>query len=275
MQKFLSFVRKPAVKFQLFSDLHLEIGNQYESFHIPVAAPYLILAGDIGRLADDGYAEFLYSQTTQFEATFLVLGNHEFYGLSHRQGIEQAKGIVEQQRMEGKVILLEREAYDIPHSNVTVLGCTLWSNVPNSRKEIVGARINDFQKITDWTVEAHNMAHASDLAWLRDQVAAMHAKNPKAAIVVVTHHAPCMRNVSKPEYANNHLRSAFATELLSKASTEWPSVKIWIYGHTHFSNDFKLNGIRIVGNHRGYVFQLNEIYGSESAGFDMEKIVRI
>ena len=96
------------------SDLHLEIGNQYEFFQIPAtAASHLILAGDIGRLADEGYAEFLYRHAAQFEAIFLVLGNHEFYGISRDQGLNKAKDIAEQERMNGKIIVLDRGSYEI------------------------------------------------------------------------------------------------------------------------------------------------------------------
>ncbi|KAE8365176.1 hypothetical protein BDV27DRAFT_171826 [Aspergillus caelatus] len=37
--------------FQVLTDLHLEINQQYSSFEIPVCAKYLILVGDIGRLS--------------------------------------------------------------------------------------------------------------------------------------------------------------------------------------------------------------------------------
>jgi hypothetical protein len=137
MRNLLSFVRKSRAEFQALSHLHLEIGNQYQSLQIPVtAASHLVLAGDIGRLADEGYAEFLYRHTAQFETIFLVLGSHEFYGISHDQGLDKARDVAEQDRMKGKAIFLDRGSYEIPNSNVTILGCTLWSNIPESKEEI-------------------------------------------------------------------------------------------------------------------------------------------
>ncbi|KAM3511886.1 hypothetical protein MY11210_004504 [Beauveria gryllotalpidicola] len=58
---------------QILSDLHLEIGQQYASYTFPVTAPYLLLAGDIGRLVDhDNYLIFLEAQTARYEVVLLV-----------------------------------------------------------------------------------------------------------------------------------------------------------------------------------------------------------
>ncbi|KAF5867400.1 putative ser thr protein phosphatase superfamily protein, partial [Botrytis fragariae] len=68
-------VEQSAPNFQILSDLHLEVCSQYYTFSIAPVAPYLILAGDIGRLIDyEGYLAFLAKQTAQFEKVFLVLG---------------------------------------------------------------------------------------------------------------------------------------------------------------------------------------------------------
>jgi hypothetical protein len=147
--------------------------------------------------------------------------------------------------------------------------------MPDSKKEIVKSRINDFKRISNWTVEAHNLAHAFDPSWLQGEVKTIRENSTKPAIIVVTHYAPCTEQTSRPEYTNNPWSSAFATDIISSPSTAWPNVKVWVYGHTHFSNDFKMNGIRVVGNQRGYVFQPDEIYGRESEGFEMEKIVTL
>lgn len=48
----LSIFDKSSASFQVLSDLHLEVYQQYLSFEIPVCAKYLILASDVGRLVD-------------------------------------------------------------------------------------------------------------------------------------------------------------------------------------------------------------------------------
>lgn len=71
------------LQFQIMSDLHLELGQQYNSFYIPPSAPYLVLAGDIGRLVDHHlFLSFLRAQCERFVQVFMALGNHEFYGVT-------------------------------------------------------------------------------------------------------------------------------------------------------------------------------------------------
>jgi Calcineurin-like phosphoesterase len=73
-------------RFQVLSDLHLEVQGLYETFSIPPAAKYLILCGDVGNLRHkDRVLGFLAAQASKFERVFLVLGNHEFYGI-HNSG---------------------------------------------------------------------------------------------------------------------------------------------------------------------------------------------
>ncbi|KAL4864000.1 hypothetical protein BDV12DRAFT_176839, partial [Aspergillus spectabilis] len=65
------------ISFQILSDPQLEANEPYRAFNIPPRSPNLILAGDIGRLADfDDYLHFLQQQTARFERVFLVLENH-------------------------------------------------------------------------------------------------------------------------------------------------------------------------------------------------------
>lgn len=76
------------------SELHLEVGQQYLTFDFDATASNLILSGDIGRLVDyEGYVSFLRKQIVRYEHVFLVLGNHEFYGLSFEDGLARARAL--------------------------------------------------------------------------------------------------------------------------------------------------------------------------------------
>jgi hypothetical protein len=132
--------------FQVMSDLHLEVGRQYHHHHapspsplpplslipsealsprpsssasacvftIPRRAPYLILAGDVGRLADfDEYRAFVAAQCALFDAVFLVLGNHEFYGLSRAEGLRRADALQRDASMRGRLFVLNRTRVDL------------------------------------------------------------------------------------------------------------------------------------------------------------------
>ncbi|RCI14449.1 hypothetical protein L249_6147, partial [Ophiocordyceps polyrhachis-furcata BCC 54312] len=230
------------IRLQILSDLHLEVGKQYSSFTFPATAPYLLLAGDVGRLIDySEYLAFLQSLSGRYKTVLLVLGNHEFYGLDYESGLAQAQRLVREPALADAVVLLHRARWDDPDSSLTILGCTLWSDISQDRQAIVQARINDFSRISAWTVQKHNQTHADDLAWLRRQVDQLEndtENNDKRRLLVATHHAPCLERTSHPDHADNPWVSAFATDLLTDRG--WDGVEVWVFGHTHYSTDFLL-----------------------------------
>lgn len=271
--------------FQINSDLHLEVGQQYSSFQVPASAPYLVFAGDIGRLADyNSYLDFLRTQTEQFELVFLVLGNREFYTSTFTTGLESARKLEKEPCLNGRLVLLHQTRYDLPNSRLVVLGCTLWSNVPAEASEIVKAKVKDFQKIDGWTVGHHNAAHESDLSWLRQQIGSVQAENKERQkgeserlVLVVTHRAPLVSGTSSPDQAKNAWSPAF-TDILSQG--DWTNVKAWIFGHTHYTTELKKGGVKVVSNQRGYVLPgaatgLDLKKMENRTGFNVRKVIRI
>lgn len=243
-------------EFQVISDLHLEVNQQYHSFEIPVCSKYLILAGDIGRLVDyEDYLGFLQRQTQKFQRVFLVLGNHEFYGLSFDSALRKARKLEQEPSLNGRLVWLHQSRFDVPNSRITILGCVLWSHIPEKSQNIVRLKTKDFKNIQNWTTGQHNTAHGSDVAWLRREVDAIHYENQQnpleaRSILVLTHHAPSLTGTSNPKYEDSPWSSAFATDLLSQ---DWNGVKTWVFGHTHYSVEFHRNGIFVLSNQWGYI----------------------
>lgn len=276
LQTIRSFFKGPSTAFQTLSDLHLEINQQYSSFEVPVSSQRLILAGDIGRLHDyDEYLAFLQKQTANFERVFLVLGNHEFYSESFELGLEKARQLEQEPCLNGRLVLLHQRRYDIPGTSVSILGCTLWSLIPSEATGIVQSKIQDFKKIKGWTIDQHNTAHESDLAWLRSEIQAIRDENENApkttdprSIIVVTHHAPSLERTSSSQHARSPWSTAFGTNLLSE---KWDSVRLWIFGHTHYTTEFEKNGIRVVSNQRGYVLP----WSKPPEKFDVRKVFSV
>ncbi|EGE08809.1 Ser/Thr protein phosphatase [Trichophyton equinum CBS 127.97] len=250
--------------FQVMSDLHLEVGQQYADFHIKPRASRLVLAGDIGRLADYGsFRDFLCTQCENFEA--------------------------EEPQMKGRLVILNQKRVDI--GDITILGCTLHSHVPPESEQIVAYKINDFRRIQDWTVANHNAEHAADVKWLMDEISLLRSteSGSKRKIVVVTHHAPSIRGTSKASDEGNPWSSAFGTDLLDGTQRSClDHVYCWIYGHTHHSSESIRGQVRLVSNQRGYVLpgQINQqpkgsggiiskLFGSREHVFDVEKVVEI
>ncbi|KAM5461810.1 hypothetical protein MferCBS49748_007012 [Microsporum ferrugineum] len=91
-----------------------------------------------------------------------VLSNHEFYWISHQDGLQAAKALEGEPPLFGKHTILNRNRVDI-NRRVTILGCTLWSHIPEVSQLWVRMKVADFSIIKDWTVEAHNTEHNRDV----------------------------------------------------------------------------------------------------------------
>ncbi|KAL2008809.1 hypothetical protein VTN00DRAFT_7003 [Thermoascus crustaceus] len=264
--------------------------------HNPPKAPYLILAGDIGRLCDyDSYQLFLQRHCAQFRRVFLVLGNHEFFTL-RAEALEKVDRLQRDPALSEKLTVLNRMRIDIEDSKVTVLGCMLQTRIDLSAKDIVTKKVGDSRHVRDWTVEDHNAEHEVDVNWLKKQLAILKQEAPDRKVLVVTHYAPTFYKTSNPVHAESPLRTAFCTELLGGEARSWPgigNVRYWVFGHTHWCTEFRIGGITVVANQRGYVLvppgeedskEKNkqpvprswwEFYKEQRREFDIEKCIEI
>lgn len=263
------------VSIQILSDLHLESPTGYNIFTIPARAPHLALLGDIGNVRDAGFFAFLEAQLHNFRTVFFLLGNHEPYHSSWdevRRRIHEFAREVSARVDEGlgKFVFLDRTRHDVEDSDVTVLGCTLYSRVLPEQEERVSFGLNDFYHIDNWTVAEHNAAHEADLAWLNGQVKSISASEPGRRIVIFTHHSPITRDARAvdPAHAGSAIGSGFASDLSGEECWKNESVCLWAFGHTHFNFDFDDRGKRIVSNQRGYYFK-------QAGDFDAEKVVTV
>lgn len=283
----------PESRFQIMSDLHLEVGQQYPEFIIPPKAPYLILAGDIGRLKDyQLYLQFLQRQCAAFTMVFLVIGNHEFFGVSQAKGLELARSLENEPGCQGRLYLLYRNRVNLDHLNIVVLGCTLHSRIPSKDKLMVQMQLSGFHQIENWTVDNHNTEHQDDVNWLQQEVNKIRTDKPQRQILVITHHAPTIKGTSKPSDTGSPLSSAFATDLLHTGHLA--DVQCWIFEHTHFSTEFKRRRVQLVSNQRGYVLNGIALQGQAIAtsrhflfchilrksskvqrAFDVEKVIKL
>ncbi|KXH68311.1 calcineurin-like phosphoesterase [Colletotrichum salicis] len=168
--------------FQILSDLHL-VHNNYSNYRIVPAAPYLALIGDIGCVKDPGYIGFLKNLLDQFRIVFCVLGNHEPYEVNRNERKENPQSPV------GEFVFMYQGEYQIPDSNITVLGCTLFSDVPSSKMTPVSNGLDDFREIDGWTVEEDCQLHKEDLKWLNDRVNSVPTDSDRR-IVIFTYHSP-------------------------------------------------------------------------------------
>lgn len=265
------------LNFQILSDLHLESPAAYDTFDIDPKAPYLALLGDIGYVKDAGFLDFLRKQLKVFRIVFLVLGNHEPYHSAWPDAISEvnrfkaeSEASFERGETLGQLVLLNRTRYDISPT-VTILGCTLFSQVAEEQAESVSFGLNDFYYIKDWTIETHREAHLEDLEWLNTEIDSISRLEPERKVVVFTHYCPLTNEqVIDPKHRDSQISSGFMSDLSSACCWRREVVKLWAFGHTHFNCDFQdpQTGKRVVSNQRGYYF-------SQSEGFDIAKVVAI
>jgi hypothetical protein len=267
MRRLSSLFSGPKTSFQILSDLHLDHESQYLTFHIPVSAPFLILAGNIGRLIDyEQYLSFLIRRCNLHEKVFLVLGALEFHGIGWMDGLQLAHKMEKDPVMKGRLEVLYETRSDVPGTNVTLLGCTLWSKIPESDTAAVLRKMPEFKEktgIQNWDIEKHNSEHKRDLWWLVEEArnsspspaggalapAATAGSKEERQIVMVTAFAPDLRECLEPWQVDAPWASAYGTNLLD--GPYFGNIKTWISGTTGRSCDFKKGETTVVSNQRG------------------------
>lgn len=239
------------MKFQLISDIHLEFGKKY---HIPVKAPYLLLAGDIGypsgsmtyrpKSESNAYLEFMEYISTKFEKVFFVAGNHEFYccekevtPLGIRSKIEDK--IKEMEELSNRIPnlhFLNNSYYDL--DDIRIVGSTLWSNIDPD-----APFINDQNQLRGIdTVQLHR----ENVDYLKKVI-----EESERKVLVMTHHLPSYEMILEKYRTDmwKKYNSHFASNLdhLFKK----PLVG-WVCGHSHGFLQKQINGIPCYMNAYGY-----------------------
>lgn len=110
-----------------------------------------------------------------------------------------------------------------------------------------------------------------------EEIHLIHKENEKAekrskkkTILVVTHHAPLLQRTSSPQHVQNPWSVVFGTDILSQTLD---GVKVWVFGHTHHTTDFKEGEVRVVSNQRGYVLPWSNSKTQDI--FDVRKVIRV
>ncbi|KAI7510767.1 hypothetical protein KC347_g3958 [Hortaea werneckii] len=219
--------------------------------HVPIepAAPILLLIGDIGRFDDyDQYRDFRVHHSAHFEKVILVVGNYESYSSSRTEGLEAAEQLVREPQMNGKLLFLNRARFDVPDTNVTILGCTLHSHFAPDYTKLT----HDFARTKDWRVADHNSEHEKDLAWLKSSIAACSNEQPQRRIVVATHYALAFEKTTHPANENNAISQCFSSHTLA-AMKNWEGsryVRYWLFGHTNWNARFTSGDTILMSNCR-------------------------
>lgn len=247
------------------SDLHLEgfYGRNPETLVIDFipsdprdVESVLVLAGDISSIPDQ-LVSFLQVCLQKFPQVLFVPGNHEYYRhdylawnaemtdrfLKYCPGLHFANGEV------GYTEIL----------NVRYIYGTMWGDGgPTLADQAqVGFYLNDFRLISNgdkfkrFTVQDMVEVHKKQKSSINEYL-----KMPfEGRTVVVTHHLPSRRLVSKrfwPSNGSDGANGGFVGECDSPILAYDHAPELWIHGHTHDTIDTKLWDTRIVCNPAGY-----------------------
>ena len=236
------------MKLHILSDLHIET----KEFTLPKTdADVLVLAGDINR-ADLGIDWAL--ESFPDKPILYVMGNHEYHGYA----MPSLTKTLKEKTKGSRVHFLENEVTEI--NGISFFGATLWTDynlfgAPEEAQAFAEENLKDHKHI--------KVDGESRMLLGKDKLEYHHAtrdalKKAGQVDVVVTHHTPSPRSV--PEKYMKRIRT---TSSASKMD-DWVSrhaKKLWIHGHTHFSADYEIDGIRVVSNPRGYIpFEANEAF---------------
>ena len=262
------------IRIQFVSDIHLEM-IQYSYFDPsqivqPGEAEFLALCGDIGYPEDAILEEFIRFCSRNYRMVFWLPGNHEFYSPSaaNRMTIQDKV-----QRMEAltrkfsNIILMDQVGINIPGTPIRIIGCTLWTEIPQDFASQAAKYMNDFRLIYKTpterlSVEDVNTWHKSDRAWIESEIRATEQSGQE--LVVLTHHLPTQRLVHE-KYEGHPLNVCFATSLDSMI--RYP-IRAWLCGHSHTANEARVNTVLCALNPVGYP-------GENETSLDRRKILTV
>jgi predicted phosphodiesterase len=248
------------VKLQLASDLHLERDPR---FQLQPAAPTLVLAGDVGsyqagsRLSEPDWGLGRFAQG--WDKVLYVPGNHEYDGQPWPETRDRLRESTERLGL----IWLDREVRVL--DGVRFIGCTLWADFdllvdPNSSMaQQLKARDKAF-RAANFYLRRYSALEAgapmlaerlrelalADQAWLREAL----AQPFDGKTVVVTHFAPSSRSAD-PRYGLAPGTAGFCNAL----DDLLPLADLWLHGHLHCAQDYRVGRCRVVANPLGYALK--------------------
>jgi predicted phosphohydrolase len=250
------------MKIQLCSDLHLEyaVNRKWLAQHpLQVLGEILLIAGDTSYLNEDARnLEFLKWCSHHFKETYLIPGNHEYYGgydFSNASRSFKKSIFSNVHYVNNQVIRL---------GEIRILCSTLWSQI-KEKATVINMGMADFHKIRyggrKLSIEAYNNAFKLSLDFITSSL------DDQGNTIVLTHHLPSI-HCNDVEFKNSPLTEAFCVDLteLIKGS----KIDYWIYGHSHRNvGDIDLCGTKLISNQLGYV-TLNE-----HTSFDRSRIIEL
>lgn len=242
-------------KFQYISDIHLEYFGNRKIPNIIPKCDTLLLLGDIGNPRINNYKIFLDDISKKFNKVFLISGNHEYWNLLEhniKMNINEIDNLINDITFKyNNIIYLNNSKY-LLDKTVNIIGCTLWSNIPNYKYDECIKVIGDFENIyynnKKITPNMINKMHNISKKYIIDNI------DKNKINIILTHHCPSYKFLHK-KFMNNKYNYAFVSELDYIIK---PPIKVWLSGHSHGNTFNIINGVICGINAYGYNRKNNE-----------------
>lgn len=238
------------MSFQIYSDLHMEFRNSFPK--IEPIVENLILAGDIGKISNKHYLDFIDYVSKFWKKVFIVLGNHEFYIKSHyHKTINKYRELFNKYK---NIFFLNDSEHEFDKDTL-IIGGIFWTRASNKLK----GEINDYNYIKYFDISAKRQYEITpefiNVEHLKSKMFLIKSLNKKYKNVIIISHFPLtQKNTSEEKYQDQplYLKNYFANDFDDILNDSKISNIINIAGHTHFSYDFKINNVRYISNQLGY-----------------------
>lgn len=267
-------------KIRPVSDVHSEffrpviLGGDGGLILQPAGEDVLVLAGDIG--PDTTGAEWAIATGRRLGVpVVMIAGNHEFYQTT-RHSAYTVESVYHDLRVmadksNGALIFLQDDVAVV--AGVRFIGATFWTDFClDGEANRYGAMraadrgMNDYRLIYSeqgrWTPQQAAAAHEISLEFIRDEL----AQPFDGSTVVITHMAPSGKSIA-PGYRESALNPAYASN--HEDVVAGSGAALWIHGHVHHSDQYRLGTTLVVLNAFGY-----KSY-EENPGFNPNLIIEV
>jgi hypothetical protein len=145
------------------------------------------------------------------------------------------------------------EIIDIPHTDLSVVGCTLWTEIPDDRLIEARSNMNDYNLIR-WENGTRLMLPEDSRALHRIQRENLkscirNATGRERRVIVVTHHMPSYSLIA-PQWRGSSINCCFASDCDDLIKEK--GVVAWFYGHTHMRRKLRIDNCDCMVNAVGY-----------------------
>lgn len=258
---------------QIYSDLHLELTKSMPK--IVPRTPYLFLAGDISRFSHPSFKEFLKYCNENWQKTFYVFGNHDYWNNnSYVQKIKRKTRKFLEENNLTNIYILDNDFVSL-NEDIIVIGSTFWTSSSFTTEYEAKMYVNDYnmirikREITD--TRPYNLSPRDINQMSVEDSLSIHSilntneLTNKKKVIVMTHFPPQQKNTSHSKYdlQGKMMKNYFShPDGTLKKFENISNILSWISGHTHYSYDFvSPEGVRLISNQMGYI---EEVTSGES-----------